>query len=181
MQDKLEDFIKDNKAAFDTAEPDNRVWNKIDQALDHNKVKTINSSVWYWRVAVAVLLIAVVYLAADKFSTGQPKVEELSTLQEKCIIVNVSRAQLIDIDALKPLLINGHVLAAGFDVHVTEPTTGFEDHLGYPNVVASPHTAGATLDTYHMALKNCIDNIRLALAGETPNWIVNQTAQASQR
>lgn len=82
MQDKLEDFIKDNKAAFDTAEPDNRVWNKIDQALDQNKVKTINSSVWYWRVAVAVLLIAVVYLAADKFSTSQPKVEELSTLQE---------------------------------------------------------------------------------------------------
>lgn len=33
MQDKLEDFIKDNKAAFDTAEPDNGVWNKIDHAL----------------------------------------------------------------------------------------------------------------------------------------------------
>jgi hypothetical protein len=82
MQDKLEDFIKDNKAAFDTAEPDNRVWNKVNHALDHNKVKTINSSVWYWRAAVAVLLIAVVYLAADKFSASQPKVAALSTLQE---------------------------------------------------------------------------------------------------
>jgi hypothetical protein len=82
MKDKLEDFIKENKDAFDTAEPNNKVWNKIDTSLNDNKVKPINNGIWYWRIAVAVLLIAVVYLAADKFSVINPTVDQRSTLQE---------------------------------------------------------------------------------------------------
>ena len=34
MQDKLEDFIKDNKEQFDTETPRAEVWNKIQKGLD---------------------------------------------------------------------------------------------------------------------------------------------------
>jgi phosphoglycerate dehydrogenase-like enzyme len=65
-------------------------------------------------------------------------------------------------------------LGAGFDVFEAEPTTGRETYLRLPNVVATPHTAGSTIDTYHMAMQNCMDNIERALAGEPPRWVVNR-------
>lgn len=97
----------------------------------------------------------------------------LALLKHGCVLVNVSRSQLVDLSALTPMLREGKVLAAGFDVYESEPTSGYEAYLSFPNVVATPHTAGSTLDTYHMAMKNCIQNLDRALAGEAPLWIVN--------
>jgi phosphoglycerate dehydrogenase-like enzyme len=98
---------------------------------------------------------------------------ELNLLKDKCVLVNVSRSQLIDLSELTPLLRSGKVHAAGFDVFDVEPTTGQEEYLSLPNVVASPHIAGSTIDTYHMAMRNCVENIDRALAGERPLWVVN--------
>src|SRR5688572_2046886 len=41
---------------------------------------------------------------------------ELARLKPHCVIVNVSRAQLIDLKALAPMLRDGRLLGAGFDV-----------------------------------------------------------------
>lgn len=98
---------------------------------------------------------------------------ELALLKNGCVLVNVSRAQLVNIAALTPMLRAGKVHSAGFDVFEMEPTSGYEAYLSFPNVVATPHTAGSTLDTYHMAMKNCMENLARALAGETPMWVVN--------
>jgi phosphoglycerate dehydrogenase-like enzyme len=98
---------------------------------------------------------------------------EIALLKPGCVIVNVSRSQLIDLKALTPRLQQGLVLGAGFDVFDTEPTTGGEPYLALPNVVATPHTAGSTLDTYHMAMRNCMENISNALAGQPPQWVIN--------
>lgn len=98
---------------------------------------------------------------------------ELGLLKPGCVIVNVSRSQLIDLDALAPRLEQGHVLGAGFDVFDAEPTTGLEPYLRLTNVVATPHTAGSTIDTYHMAMRNCMENITRALTGQPPRWVVN--------
>jgi phosphoglycerate dehydrogenase-like enzyme len=98
---------------------------------------------------------------------------QMALLRPHCVIVNVSRAQLVDLQALAPRLRDGRVLGAGFDVFETEPTTGREEYLLLPNVVATPHTAGSTIDTYHMALQNCVDNIDRALYGQPPLWVVN--------
>jgi phosphoglycerate dehydrogenase-like enzyme len=106
-------------------------------------------------------------------TTGLIGERQLALLKPQCVIVNVSRSQLIDLDALLPRLCDGRVLAAGFDVYEKEPTTGYESYLSLPNVVATPHTAGSTLDTYHMAMKNCMNNLARALSGEPPLWVVN--------
>lgn len=98
---------------------------------------------------------------------------ELGMLKPQCVIVNVSRSQLIDLKALTHRLEHGHLLGAGFDVFDVEPTTGCEPYLQLPSVVATPHTAGSTIDTYHMAMRNCMENIERVLAGEPPQWVVN--------
>jgi len=113
------------------------------------------------------------HLHLNATTSGLIGADKLQTLKDQCVIINVSRSQLIDVKALTPLLRSGKVLAAGFDVFETEPTSGYEEYLSFPNVVATPHTAGSTLDTYHMAMSNCMSNIARVFAGEAPLWIVN--------
>lgn len=99
--------------------------------------------------------------------------KELDLLKKNCVLVNVSRSQLVDLKSLEVRLLDGSVLAAGFDVYEKEPTTGYESYLSLPNVVATPHTAGSTRDTYRASLSNCMSNIARVLRGEPPKWIVS--------
>ena len=98
---------------------------------------------------------------------------EIDLMKKTAILVNVSRSQLVDIDYLYQKLIKKDILGAGFDVYEIEPTCGFEPYLNLPNVVCTPHTAGSTIDIYHMALSNCMDNIKNSLKGLNPKWVVN--------
>lgn len=113
------------------------------------------------------------HLHLNASTAGMIGEREVALLKPGCVIVNVSRSQLIDLKALAPKLQQGHLLGAGFDVFETEPTTGAEPYLKLANVVATPHTAGSTVDTYHMAMRNCMENISRVLAGQTPQWVVN--------
>ena len=69
MQDRLEDFVKANRDAFDEASPREELWKKIEGRLDgrEEKVKPLTSNLWMWKAAVVVLLAAVTFLAIDRF------------------------------------------------------------------------------------------------------------------
>lgn len=82
MQDRLEKFIRENKEEFDVAEPQDRVWKNIEKGLNEEKATGLWSAHWYWKVAVAVLLIAVAYLGYDKLSYDTPQKEQASILKE---------------------------------------------------------------------------------------------------
>jgi phosphoglycerate dehydrogenase-like enzyme len=113
------------------------------------------------------------HLHLNSSTAGMIGERELELLKPDCVIVNVSRSQLIDLKSLAPRLESGRIRGAAFDVFEVEPTTGREAYLSLPNVVATPHTAGSTIDTYRMAMTNCVDNIKRALAGQRPLWVVN--------
>ena len=122
---------------------------------------------------LAVADFVTLHLHLNSSTTGTIGARELDLLKPDCVIVNVSRAQLIDLHALAPRLAGGRLRGAAFDVFEVEPTTGREPYLSLPNVVATPHIAGSTVDTYRMAMTNCVDNIKRALAGQRPLWVVN--------
>ena len=66
MQDRLENFIRENGGQFDELEPRHSVWEKIDVELTDGKGNGINSpSVWLWKVAVVILIGAVAFLLVD--------------------------------------------------------------------------------------------------------------------
>lgn len=69
MQDRLEDFIKNNRDQFDDSEAPKGVWDRIDSELqkEDEKVKTLPATSWYWKAAVVILLGAVTFLMADRF------------------------------------------------------------------------------------------------------------------
>ena len=88
-------------------------------------------------------------------------------------MINVSRAQLVDQEALLEALNKEEILAPGLDVHTEEPTCADDPLLTHPRVVATPHMAGSTYDAYAVAMQNAVENFRTVLRGEKPRWIVN--------
>ncbi len=82
QDDRLEEFIKENRAELDTKEPSHSVWERIDISLSDGKVKTLQPSMWIWKAAVVVLLAAVTFLMVDRYTFKTGEVAEITTLEE---------------------------------------------------------------------------------------------------
>ncbi len=59
------------------------------------------------------------------------------------ILINISRAHLVDRDALMEAMTSGRLGGIGFDVHYEEPANADEPLLAFPNAVLTPHMAPA--------------------------------------
>lgn len=77
MKDPLEDFIRQNKTAFDDKEPAERNWEKISRELIAGT--TLWNSVAVWRAAAVLLLGVCIYLALPE---AQDNKENAITLNE---------------------------------------------------------------------------------------------------
>ena len=80
MQDRLEDFVKANRDAFDEASPKADLWQKIEGKLDEQDEKVVplkpaKSNLWMWKAAVVVLLGAVSFLAIERFVPSEQAID----------------------------------------------------------------------------------------------------------
>jgi len=106
-------------------------------------------------------------------TTGIISRREIEIMKDSAVLINVSRAQLVDSEELFNAIEDGRLWAVGLDVYVEEPTKPNDPLLTHPHVVATPHMAGSTYDTYIIALRNAVDNFRRVRDGQEPLWIVN--------
>ncbi len=98
---------------------------------------------------------------------------ELSMMNKNAILINVSRAELVNYDALYKALSTNVIHGAGMDVYLKEPTVANDKLLSLPNIVATPHIGGSTYDTYIMVMERVMKNFERVVNGEKPLWIVN--------
>jgi lactate dehydrogenase-like 2-hydroxyacid dehydrogenase len=70
----------------------------------------------------------------------------IGRLPEGAVVVNISRGDLVDDEALIAALRRGRIAAAGLDVFDGEPNVA-EGYLTLPNVFLQPHLGSATLGT----------------------------------
>jgi hypothetical protein len=82
MQDRLENFIKENRGQFDELEPRHSVWEKIDVELTDGKVKSINPTMWIWKAAVVILIGAVAFLLIDRYTFKEQQIAAVTTVEE---------------------------------------------------------------------------------------------------
>lgn len=77
MKDQLEDFIRQNKGAFDDREPSEKNWYKISRVLFEKT--SLWNSVTLWRAAAVVLLGVCIYLVLPRL---QDRKENAMALNE---------------------------------------------------------------------------------------------------
>lgn len=97
----------------------------------------------------------------------------LGLMTPGAVLVNTSRGQVVDEDALVDALRSDRLAAAGLDVFATEPIPAGNPLLSLPNVVLTPHVSWYTLDTMRRYLAVAVDNCRRIRDGRNLANVVN--------
>ena len=97
--------------------------------------------------------------------------DTLSRMKSTAYLLNTSRGELVDEEALYAALTNGQIGGAGLDVRTSEPPDPNDPLIQLDNVVQSPHASyyTAVADLQEMTAWEA----RRALTGEQPLNIVN--------
>jgi lactate dehydrogenase-like 2-hydroxyacid dehydrogenase len=109
--------------------------------------------------------ILIVACRADETNRGLISRKIIEALGPDGLLINVARGQLVDEDALIAALKDGRLSQAALDVFETEPTDP-DRWAGVPNVVLTPHTAGATTAAVQGMLMLLVQNLQAHFAGE---------------
>ncbi len=92
-------------------------------------------------------------------------------MRSSAMLVNISRAALVDDAALLSALDSGLLAGAGLDVFLHEPPATNDPLLSHPKVLVSPHVAWGTEDAVQRLLDLSIANVEAFLAGEPVNVV----------
>jgi D-3-phosphoglycerate dehydrogenase len=87
--------------------------------------------------------------------------------------VNAARGDLMDYAPLPDLLRSGRLGALGLDVYDIEPPPADWPLFDAPNVVVSPHLAGATRQTAIRAAEIVAADVSAFLSGRRPAHVAN--------
>jgi len=97
-------------------------------------------------------------------------------------IINVGRGELIDEAAMIEALQAGHLAGAGLDVFESEPLPAESPLWEMPNVIITPHCAGATPSAGPRAARVFLDNLARWHRGEPLlNRVVPPTLEVPER
>ncbi len=108
------------------------------------------------------------------------KLDDLSRMKPTAMIVNTSRAELIEPDALISALNRGRPGLAAIDVFETEPILQGHALLRLENCICTPHIGYVEKDNYELYFGAAFDNVINFIKG-TPTNIVNPGALQVRR
>jgi D-3-phosphoglycerate dehydrogenase len=111
------------------------------------------------------------HLKLNEGTRGIVKANDLARMKPTALIVNTSRAPLIEHGALEKSLRAGRPGFAAIDVYENEPVA---DHplLHLDNALCTPHVGFVEQDTYELFFSTAFDQL-LAFAADNPIGIVN--------
>jgi D-3-phosphoglycerate dehydrogenase / 2-oxoglutarate reductase len=112
---------------------------------------------------------------------GIVKAEDLARMKPTALLVNTSRAPLIEPNALVNALRAGRPGMAAVDVYEKEPLIDVNDPLlNLPNAICTPHIGYVTRDEYQLQFTDIFDQI-VAYAAGAPTNVVNPDVMAKRR
>ena len=85
---------------------------------------------------------------------------ELERIKRGALLINVARGKLIDDEAVAAALRDGRLGGAALDVFTREPLEASSPYWDLPNVIVTPHTAGAMADYWTPLMTLFAENLR---------------------
>jgi D-3-phosphoglycerate dehydrogenase len=99
-------------------------------------------------------------------TTGMIGAAEIAAMPRGSVLVNCARGALLDYDALCDALESGHLFGAAMDVFPEEPIPPGSRLLAAPNLVMTPHLAGASKETAMKAASIVAADVARYVRGE---------------
>ena len=103
---------------------------------------------------------------------------ELRMMKPSAILINPSRGEIVDEEALAKALKERWIAGAAVDVYSVEPPPPDHPLLrlareGNVNLILTPHVAGANTDARARIIEFSVRNVLRVLKGEKPEAVVN--------
>ena len=110
--------------------------------------------------------IVSIHARLTKETRGMIGAAQIAAMPHGSVLVNAARGALLDYDAACDALESGQLTAAAFDVFPEEPLPAQSRLRTAPNVVMTPHLAGATKETALRAARIAASQVAAYLAGQ---------------
>ena len=120
------------------------------------------------------------HLRLEDETRGVVKLDDLARMKPTALLVNTSRAELIEPDALISALNRGRPGMAALDVFETEPILQGHALLRLENCICTPHIGYVEQNSYEMYFGAAFENVINFIKG-TPTNIVNPGALQVRR
>jgi phosphoglycerate dehydrogenase-like enzyme len=114
---------------------------------------------------------------ATEGARGMINASTFHAMKPTAYVVNVSRGAVINEPALIAALREGLIAGAGLDVFAQEPVDLRNPLLKMENVIATPHVAGVTRQSYEGIARAIAANVTAVKEGRTPQYCVNPDAR----
>ena len=99
--------------------------------------------------------------------------EQLKLMKDGAYLINTARAAIVDESALLEALLGGRLAGAALDVYWEEPLSRDSPFIGLPNVIHTPHIAGATREVEARTAELVASDIVAVLRGQRPRHLAN--------
>jgi len=98
---------------------------------------------------------------------------QLALLKPTALVINTSRGEIVDEEALAGALHAGRIAGAAVDVYTTEPPPDDHPLLSAPNTVLTPHAAAHTEEALQRMAVSIANDVLAVLRGERPQHVAN--------
>lgn len=115
-----------------------------------------------------------VHAPATPSTIGLLDADAFAAMKQGSILINCARGSIVDTDDLVAAIESGHLKGAGLDVTDPEPLEPNHPLLGMDNVIVTPHIASSTEAGRERMNRMAIEQVAMALRGETPTHLLNQ-------
>ncbi len=124
--------------------------------------------------------VLTLHLRLNEDTRGAVRLDDLSRMKPTALLVNTSRAELVEGDALLSALNRGRPGMAAIDVYESEPILQGHALLRLENCICTPHIGYVEQDSYEMYFGAAFDNVVNFIKGRPTN-IVNPGALQVRR
>jgi D-2-hydroxyacid dehydrogenase (NADP+) len=136
---------------------------EIDRVVSREKIHEVLPS-------ADVVMIA---MPLDDGTRGFLNAERIALMQERAILVNISRGKVVDEAALARAVTEGRIMGAGIDAFAEEPLPAKSPLWDLPNVLITPHVGGQGGRQLWRRMSDVIrDNTRRYLSGAPLKHVV---------